>query len=366
MPSQTPGSKVIDRFEGPHAFLSNFYPCPLVNPFAEAGAPVYPTLEHAFQAAKTNDPIERAQVRSAPTPGAAKRMGRRVTLRADWESSRVGVMRALLWAKFRAEPLLSMLRATGETSLIEGNSWHDQIWGQCYCDTHTDIPGQNLLGQLLMELRGRLPARESPMPSTTSVTVLITGFDPFSGAERNPSGEIAVALDGETVAGAMIRGVVLPTAYDACVVALGMAMTQVRPDFVLLLGMLEGRRGIVPERVALNLDAASIADNDGNLRADQSIWSDGPVAYFSRLPVRAIAAAISAAGLPSGVSLSAGSFVCNHLFYEAMVMTEAAAVRAGLIHVPALPDMVPAELPSMPLEEMIRGIRAALEAILTP
>jgi pyroglutamyl-peptidase len=195
-------------------------------------------------------------------------------------------------------------------------------------------------------------------------TVLITGFEPFAGATRNPSGEIATALDGQVIAGATIRGVVLPTAYAASERALAAAIKGVQPDIVLALGVFEGRRTITPERVAINLDAAPVADNAGDLRPDQPIRPAGPAAFFSRLPVRAMAEAITAAGLPAGISLSAGTFVCNHLFYELMGMTAGTPIRAGFVHVPALPGMGLAEMPSLPLPEMIHGIRAALEAIL--
>jgi pyroglutamyl-peptidase len=195
--------------------------------------------------------------------------------------------------------------------------------------------------------------------------VLLTGFDPFGRIGRNPSGEIAAALDGETVAGAAVLGLVLPTAYDASVRRLAEAIRDAAPDVIVMLGVAEGRSAIGAERVAINLDAASIADNDGDLRTDRPIDDGGPAACFSRLPVGAMVDAITAAGLPAAMSLSAGAFVCNHLFYSAMAMTAGTPVRAGFIHVPALPGTVSDDKPSMPFEDMIRGIRVAIEAAVT-
>lgn len=146
----------IDRFIGDHAFLSNFWPSPVAYPAGGPDGAVYPTVEHAFQAAKTDDPAARRRVQAAPTPNAAKRIGRQVPMRPGWEEERIEVMRGLLRAKFAAEPLRSMLLSTGDARLVEGNTWHDQTWGQCRCRVHAATPGRNLLGALLMEVRAEL------------------------------------------------------------------------------------------------------------------------------------------------------------------------------------------------------------------
>lgn len=142
-----PGSAgPIERFAGQHAFLSNFHPTTV----ALDGA-LYPTLEHAFQAAKTTDERQRQEIRDAPTPGQAKRLGRRVDLPGDWEARRVEVMRGLLVDKFTRHPdLASRLVATGTRRLVEGNTWGDRFWGVC------DGQGHNQLGRLLMEVRAQL------------------------------------------------------------------------------------------------------------------------------------------------------------------------------------------------------------------
>lgn len=141
----------ITRFAGPYAFLSNFYPVRV-----SYQGEWYPTVEHAFQAAKTDSPAERRRVQAARTPGIAKHLGRRVTLRDDWEHDdaaeglpvRVVVMRGLLVHKFSYPLLRRALLQTGDAPLVEGNTWGDRYWGQCPIGT-----GENRLGQLLMQVR---------------------------------------------------------------------------------------------------------------------------------------------------------------------------------------------------------------------
>lgn len=128
----------IDRFDGPHRFLSNFWPGDRSS------------VEHAYQAAKTLVPAEQAAILAAPTPGAAKRLGRRVTLRPDWNAIRVDVMRRLVAEKFRDPALAQRLRETGDAELVEGNYWGDTFWGVCRGQ------GENWLGRILMEVRSTL------------------------------------------------------------------------------------------------------------------------------------------------------------------------------------------------------------------
>ena len=133
----------IDKFDGEHAFLSNFSPHTVA-----VDGETYPTAEHAFQALKTDDPAERAIVRAKDTPGRAKRAGRKVTLRPGWDRQRLVVMELVVRSKFEQHPeLVSALRETGKAELIEGNSWNDTFWGVCRGR------GQNKLGLLLMILR---------------------------------------------------------------------------------------------------------------------------------------------------------------------------------------------------------------------
>jgi pyroglutamyl-peptidase len=202
----------------------------------------------------------------------------------------------------------------------------------------------------------------------TVTRVLLSGFEPFGGAASNPSGEvvrrlISVPQPELADAGIEIRGVILPVSFRASGPALRHAIEAHSPDLVIALGLADGRSGITPERIAINLDDARIPDNDGDQPIDEAIEVSGPAARFSTLPVKAIVAALTDAGLPASVSLSAGSYVCNHVAYIlGGVVERDPALRAGFIHVPATPDLVPAgsSVPTMTLDELERGIRIAI------
>lgn len=135
----------IESFFGRYRFLSNFYPCGM-----DVAGVRYPTLEHAFQAEKTTNMTEREIIRNAKTPGQAKALGRRVTLRENWNEIRVDVMRELLWIKFSDKVLRAELLDTGDAELVEGNTWGDVFWGVC------KGRGENMLGKLLMEIRTKI------------------------------------------------------------------------------------------------------------------------------------------------------------------------------------------------------------------
>ena len=143
---------MITRFEGSNSFLSNFYTCPV-----EYEDRYYSSVEHAFQAAKTDNQLERERIQLTKTPGDAKRLGRQVALRKDWELVKVDVMRDLLRSKFQGG-LVEKLLATYPKELVEGNLWHDNFWGVCYCEhcVLKDMPYKNWLGKLLMEVREEL------------------------------------------------------------------------------------------------------------------------------------------------------------------------------------------------------------------
>jgi ribA/ribD-fused uncharacterized protein len=133
----------IDSFDGEFRFLSNFFPAPV-----EIVGKTWPTAEHAFQAMKTTDPRERELIALASSPGRAKRAGRKVTVRPDWEEVKLGWMARIVHAKFEQNgELADRLLATGDATLIEGNNWGDKVWGQ------VDGEGENLLGRILMSVR---------------------------------------------------------------------------------------------------------------------------------------------------------------------------------------------------------------------
>ena len=143
--------KTIDNFEGKYAFLSNFYNSPFIGTIDEIE---YPTVEHYFQAQKSLNLQDRRRIAAAPTPGQAKHLGRHVNLRTDWEFKKLKVMRYGLKRKFDTHPdLKEQLLATGDAILIEGNTWHDNFWGDCGCPKCQNIAGKNNLGKLLMMLR---------------------------------------------------------------------------------------------------------------------------------------------------------------------------------------------------------------------
>jgi pyroglutamyl-peptidase len=198
-------------------------------------------------------------------------------------------------------------------------------------------------------------------------TVLVTGFEPFGGETVNPSAEIARRLDGRLVAGRRVAGLVLPCVFTEARERLESELRSRRPILVICFGQAGGREGITPERVALNIDEASIPDNAGRQPADRPIVPGGPAAYWSTLPITDIVAGLRARGLPSSVSNTAGTFVCNHVFYGLMrALRLRRGVRGGFIHVPWLPEQGAAHggQPSLPLETMVEGALIALEAAL--
>jgi pyroglutamyl-peptidase len=190
--------------------------------------------------------------------------------------------------------------------------------------------------------------------------VLLTGFEPFGNATSNPSGEIVKQISGDNIVTA-----ILPVAYTQSAERLLSLIEQHKPDVVICLGQAEGRIAITPERVAINLDDARLADNEGVLRNDVKILQDGPDAYFSTLPINELVAAIKAQGIPAAVSLSAGAFLCNHVFYVAQNKFAGSDVRSGFVHVPLM-DSQATEfpgLPTMPLDQMVTAVRAMLEVV---
>ncbi len=209
-----------------------------------------------------------------------------------------------------------------------------------------------------------LPA---PMP-TKNKTVLLTGFEPFGGEPINPSQEIARALDGETIRGHRVVTAILPVAFAATLPMLESLLTAHRPVLVVALGQAGGRGELSLERVALNLIDARIPDNAGVQPIDAPILDAAPPAYFSSLPLKAIEQHLRALGIPVSASLSAGTFVCNQAFFTLahLLATGHAGVRGGFIHVPWLPAQVASHpgQPSMALDTMIAGVRAALDCAL--
>ncbi len=196
--------------------------------------------------------------------------------------------------------------------------------------------------------------------------LLLTAFDPFGGETVNPAQE-AVKMVSSRVGNVEIIKCVVPTVFGKSIETVAAAIEDCRPDAVLCIGQAGGRADLTPERIAINLDDASIADNEGNRPVDTPIFPDGKPAYFSTLPVKAMVAAIRAAGIPASLSNTAGTFVCNHLMYGVLYTLEKyyPGVRGGFLHVPYIPSQVTGGrgIPSMSASDIVRGLEAAIAAI---
>lgn len=190
--------------------------------------------------------------------------------------------------------------------------------------------------------------------------VLVTGFEPFAGASLNPSGEIVKRLTGENLVTS-----VLPVTYEGATAELMRLVREHQPDAVVCLGQAEGRSTISFERVAINLDDANLADNAGVTRVDEPIDPNGADAFFTTLPVRELAEAVKAVGVPASLSLSAGTFVCNHIFYELQKALAGTGVRSGFVHVPLMDEQAAefAGKPTMPISDQTKAIQTFLSLL---
>lgn len=202
--------------------------------------------------------------------------------------------------------------------------------------------------------------------------VLVSGFAPFGGDAANPSQLIAQALDGSVVAGHRVIAATLPTEFARAPALLEALIERHRPVLVLAMGLAGGSSVIALERVAINLIDARIADNAGAQPIDVAVVDNAPNAYFSTLPIKAMLLRLRQAGIAAAISHSAGTFVCNQVFYGLahLLATRHAGMRGGFMHVPWLPEQAAqheAGAPSMPLQSMVEGARLCLEtALVTP
>jgi len=192
--------------------------------------------------------------------------------------------------------------------------------------------------------------------------VLVTGFDPFGGERVNASLEAVRRLSAR-IGALEIATATLPTSYGRSLPALEAAIARARPKLVLCVGQAGERAVLCIERVAVNIQDARIPDNDGAQPTDTPVVAGGPAAYLATLPVRAAIAALRAEELPAELSMSAGTFVCNHVFYGLMHLaaTRRYAFRGGFLHVPLLPQQAPAGAPTLALEDITRGISIVVE-----
>ena len=205
------------------------------------------------------------------------------------------------------------------------------------------------------------------MSTSTLPQVLLTGFAPFGGESVNPSWEAVQALHNEVIAGHRIRTRCLPVAFGEAVDELHRAIRTSRPALVLCVGQAGGRASMSLERVAINVDDARIPDNAGAQPIDRPVVDGAPAAYFTDLPIKAMLAALREAKIPVEVSQTAGTFVCNHVFYGLMHALRRRATRGGFIHIPYSPEQARHHpgAPSLEVETVRDGLRLALQVALT-
>ncbi|MBZ4222638.1 pyroglutamyl-peptidase I [Bacillus wiedmannii] len=199
--------------------------------------------------------------------------------------------------------------------------------------------------------------------------VLLTGFDPFGGESINPAWEVAKSLHERTIGEYKIISKQVPTVFQKSISVLKEYIEELNPEMIICIGQAGGRPDITIERVAINVDDARIADNEGNQPVDVPVVEEGPAAYWSTLPMKAIVKKLQEEGIPASVSQSAGTFVCNHLFYGLMHELEKRdkKIKGGFIHIPFLPEQAsnyPGQ-PSMSLSTISKGIELAVEVTTT-
>jgi pyroglutamyl-peptidase len=217
--------------------------------------------------------------------------------------------------------------------------------------------------------------------------ILLTGFEPFGGQTLNPSWEVARALNGVSLPGAQVTdpvtyqvtdpvtaenraevtAVQLPCVFAQALPALQQALAAHRPDIVLALGQAEGRCDFSIERVALNVIDARMPDNAGQQPVDVPVIAEGPAAYFSTLPIKTLVAGLQAAGFPASVSQTAGTFVCNQVFYALQHALAGQGRCSGFMHLPLLPEQAAhwqgPNLPSWPVSTQVAGVQKALSLL---
>ena len=192
--------------------------------------------------------------------------------------------------------------------------------------------------------------------------VLISGFKPFGGATLNPSELLVNVLEQDQIPGVELFTVVLPVEFDRSAEILLEKVKQIQPDLVIAFGQAEGRTAINPEKIAINLDDARIPDNSGDERKDVVIDKNGSDSYVTTLPIEMMVDAMKRAGYPAEISLSAGTFVCNHIFYKLQKTLSGSNIRSGFVHLPLVTEQS-SEFPgkfTMDLENMVSATKAAI------
>lgn len=197
--------------------------------------------------------------------------------------------------------------------------------------------------------------------------ILVTGFEPFGGETINPSWEVVKQLEGMIIDDCRVVTRQLPCVFGESLTVLNAAIDELNPAVVIAVGQAGGRVDITVERVGINVDDARIPDNRGQQPIDVAIVPDGPAAWFSSLPIKAMVAAMREKGIPASVSQTAGTFVCNHMMYGVLhKIGENAEMKGGFIHIPYLPEQAAAHAgaPSMAAQTVKDALKIAITVAL--
>jgi pyroglutamyl-peptidase len=205
------------------------------------------------------------------------------------------------------------------------------------------------------------------MKAPAPPTVLLTGFEPFGDEATNPSWDAVRALHGARIGGHRIEARCLPVVFGAANASLRKAIAETKPALVVCVGQAGGRASVSIERIAINVDDARRPDNAGHSPVDAPVVADGPAAYFSTLPIKRLRQALQRAGIPAEVSQTAGTYVCNHVFYGLMhALRRRRGMRGGFVHIPYSPDQAANHpgAPSLPVETAVAALRLIVRTAL--
>jgi len=192
--------------------------------------------------------------------------------------------------------------------------------------------------------------------------VLISGFEPFGGSKLNSSQLVVEAISKESFSGLDLFTVILPVEFGKAADVLLSKVKEIDPEIIVAFGQAEGRKALTPEKIAINLDSARIPDNTGELRGNKVIIEKGVDGYFSTLPIEKMVEVVKACGLESEISLSAGAFLCNHVFYHLQHNLLESGVKSGFVHLPLVNEQI-AQYPNQPswaLKDLVQGVKAAI------
>ena len=192
--------------------------------------------------------------------------------------------------------------------------------------------------------------------------ILISGFEPFGGSNLNSSQLVVEAISKENLSGVELFTVILPVEFGKAADVLLSKVKEINPEIIIAFGQAEGRRALTPEKIAINLDSARIPDNAGELRTNKVIIENGADGYFSTLPIEKMVEAVKECGLESEISLSAGAFLCNHIFYHLQHQMLESGVKSGFVHLPLVNEQI-AQYPnqaSWAFKDLVQGVRATI------